>query len=56
MRRFKPAASAQRFADAFTRVCTLLRPRRHLLGAAEYRAIVRARVATWREVAGLRAA
>ena len=56
MRRVKSAASAQRFVDAFTRVCTRLRPRRHLLGAAEYRATMRARVATWREVAGLRAA
>ena len=56
MRRFKSAASAQRFLDAFTRVGTLFRPRRHLLTAAAYRATMRDRAATWREVAGLRAA
>ena len=56
MRRFKSAASAQRFLDAFSRVCDLLRPRRHRLSAAAYRAIMRERVATWHEVAGLRAA
>ena len=38
MRRFKSAASAQRFLDAFSRVANLFRPRRHLLSAAAYRA------------------
>ncbi len=56
MRRFKSAASAQRFLDAFSRVGNLFRPRRHLLRAHQYRAAMRERVATWREVAGLRAA
>ncbi len=56
MRRFKSVASAQRFVDAFSRVGNLFRPRRHLLTAAEYRATMRERVATWRAVAGLRAA
>jgi putative transposase len=56
VRRFRPSASAQRFLDAFSRVANLLRPRRHLLGAADYRATMRERDATWREVAGLRAA
>jgi putative transposase len=56
MRRFKSAVSAQRFLDAFARVGNLLRPGRHLLGAAAYRATMRERVATWRAVAGLRAA
>ena len=56
MRRFKSVPSAQRFLDAFTRVGNLLRPRRHLLRAEQYRATLRERVTTWREVAGLRAA
>jgi len=56
MRRFKSAPSAQRFLDAFSRVGNLFRPGRHRLGAASYRAIMRERVATWRAVAGLRAA
>ena len=56
MRRFRSAPSAQRFLDAFSRVGNLLRPRRHLLSAGQYRAARRERVATWREVAGLRAA
>ena len=56
MRRFRSPASAQRFLDAFTRVGNLLRPRRHLLSADQYRAAMRERGATWRAVAGLRAA
>ena len=56
MRRFKSAASAQRCLDAFARVSNLVRPRRHLLTAVEYRAAMRERDATWREVVGLRAA
>ncbi len=56
MRRFRSAPSAQRFLDAFTRVGNLFRPRRHLLTAVGYRAAMRERVATWRAVAGLRAA
>ncbi len=56
MRRFRSVPSAQRFVDAFSRVGNLLRPGRHLLSAAQYRATMRERVATWRAVAGLRAA
>ncbi len=56
MRRFKSTASAQRFLDAFSRVCNLFRPGRHRLTAAEDRATVCERIATWREVAGLRPA
>lgn len=56
MRRFKAATSAQRFLDAFSRVSKLFRPGRHRLSAAAYRAAMRERVATWHEVAGLRAA
>lgn len=56
IRRFKSADSAQRVLDAFTRVYNLLRPRRHLLSADAYRATMRGRIATWREVVGLRTA
>ncbi len=56
MRRFKSAAAAQRFLEAFSRVANLFRPRRHLLRAAAYRAVMRERTVTWREVAGLQAA
>ena len=56
MRRFKSVPSAQRFLDAFSRVCNLFRPGRHRLGAAVYRATMQERFATWREVAELRAA
>jgi putative transposase len=56
MRRFKSAATAQRFLEAFTRACNLFRPRRHLLPAAMYRVTMGERAVTWREVAGLRAA
>ncbi len=53
MRRFRSAASAQQFLDAFSRVCNHFRLRRHLLTAAAYRAEMRERAVTWREVAGL---
>jgi putative transposase len=56
MRGFRSVASAQQFLDAFSRVGNLFRPRRHLLTAVAYRAAMRERVATWRAVAGLRAA
>ncbi len=56
MRRFKSPPSAQRFLDAFSRVGNLFRPGRHRLTAPAYRATMRERVATWHEVAGLRAA
>jgi putative transposase len=56
MRRFKSPASAERFLDAFTRVGNLFRPGRHRLAAVPYRATMRERAATWRDVDGLRAA
>jgi putative transposase len=56
MRRFKSPVSAQRFLNAFARVGNLFRPGRHLPTAVAYRATMRQRTATWREVAGLRAA
>jgi putative transposase len=55
-RRFKSIASAQPFLEAFSRVGNLFRPGRHRLSAAAYRVSMRERAATWREVAGLRAA
>jgi hypothetical protein len=56
MRRFKSAVSAQRFLEAFGRVGNLFRPGWHRLSAAAYRATMRERTATWRDVAGLHAA
>ena len=56
MRRFRSSASAQRFLDAFSRVGNLFHPGRHRLRAHEYRATMRERGATWRQIAGLRAA
>jgi len=47
MRRFKSPRSAQRFLTAFSRFCNHFRVRRHLLTAAEYRAVRHARYATW---------
>ena len=49
MQRFKSSAQAQRFLTAFSRVCNLFRPRRHLLAAAEYRTTMQARFRTWSE-------
>ena len=56
MRRFKSAASAQRFLDAFSRVGNLFRPGRHRFSVHAYRATMGEHLATWREVAGLHAA
>jgi hypothetical protein len=56
MRRVKSAVSAQRFLAAFGRVGNLFRPGRHRRSAAAYRATMRERAATWRDVAGLHAA
>jgi putative transposase len=52
MRRFKSVASAQRFLAAFSGFCNHFRQRRHLLTAAEYRAVRRAQYCGWRELAG----
>ena len=56
MRRFRSMPSAQRFLEAFARVSNPFRPGRHRLTAPQYRATMRERAATRREVAGLRAA
>jgi putative transposase len=52
MQRFKSASSAQRFLAAFSCFCNHFRPRRHLLTAAEYRAVRHARYAGWRDLVG----
>ena len=51
MRRFKSIASAQGFLAVFSRFCNRFRLRRHLLTAAEHRAVRHARFSSWREVA-----
>lgn len=51
MRRFKSAASAQRFRSVFSGFGTHCQPRRHLLTAAEHRAVRHARYASWRDLA-----
>lgn len=56
MRRFRSVASAQPFLEAFSRVGNLFCPRRHLPSADQYRATMRERLATWREIASLQAA
>jgi len=50
VRRFKWVESTQRFLTVFSRFCNHLRPRRHLLTAAEYRAVRHLRYAGWREL------
>lgn len=56
VRCFRSPASAQRLLGAFARVSNLFRPGRHRLPAATSRSTRRERAATWRDVAGLRAA
>ena len=55
MRRVRSPVSSQRFLEAFGRVGNPFRPGRHRLSAAAYRATMRERTATWRDVAGLHA-
>ncbi len=50
MRRFKSLPSAQRFLAAFSRFGNHFGVRRHLLTAAEHRAVRHARYVTWREL------
>jgi putative transposase len=50
MRWFKSLGSAQRFLAAFSRDCNHFRPRRHLLTAAEHRAVSHCRYAGWRDL------
>ncbi len=51
MRRFKSAASAQRFLTAFSGFYNHFRLRRHQFAASEHRAMRRARYEAWRELA-----
>lgn len=55
LQRFKSSAHAQRFLSVFESLNTHFRQSRHLLRAADYRQIMGARFATWREVTELAA-
>jgi len=55
MQRFKFPAQAQRFPSCLEPIRGHFCPRRHLLPAARYRAVLTARFAIWRQVAGLTA-
>ena len=55
MQRFKSPEHAQRFLDAFEPIRGQFCPRRHLLSAARYRAVLADRFEAWRQVAGLTA-
>ena len=50
MQRFKSPAQAQRFLTAFSSVCNLFRPGRHLVTADRYRAILHERFCTWHQI------
>jgi putative transposase len=50
MRRFKSAKQAQRFLSAFGPISGHFQPRRHLLRAGEYRALLQGRFQQWNEV------
>src|SRR5262245_29359561 len=56
MKRFKSMRHAQRFLSAFSRISAHFRPRRHRLGATQWRTIIDERFAVWREVTALDAA
>ena len=52
MRRFKSAEHAQRFVEVHGIIASHFRPRRHLLSAADYRALRSKRSRMWNEVTG----
>jgi putative transposase len=52
MRRFKSARHAQRFVEVHGIVASHLRPRRHLLSAADYRQLRSKRFKVWNVVTG----
>jgi putative transposase len=56
LQRCKSPAHAQQFLSPFGPIADHFRPRRPLLPADEYHALLQTRFATWREVAGLSAA
>jgi putative transposase len=53
MQRFKSPEQAQRFLACFEPIRGHFCPRRHLLPAARYRAVLADRLKVWRQVAGL---
>jgi len=54
MRKFKSAKQAQRFLSAFGPIAGHFQPRRHLMNAQDYRAILQTRFQTWNEVTGVK--
>ncbi|HEX8761685.1 MAG TPA: IS6 family transposase [Pseudonocardiaceae bacterium] len=52
MKRFTSPGHAQRFLSAFSGISPHFRPRRHRLGAREYRREMAGRFTTWNEVTG----
>ena len=52
MKRFTSPGHAQRFLSAFSGISPHFRPRRHRLGAQEYRREMAGRFTTWNEVTG----
>jgi putative transposase len=52
MKRFTSARHAQRFLSAFSGISSHFRPRRHRLGAQEYRSEMATRFTTWNEITG----
>jgi putative transposase len=56
MKRFTSPGHAQRFLSAFSGISPHFRPRRHRLGADDYRREMASRSTTWNEITGLKAA
>src|SRR5439155_15976369 len=52
MRRFKSARHTQKFVEVHGIIASHFRPRRHLLGAADYRHLRRKRFRIWNEITG----
>jgi putative transposase len=55
LQRFKSPEHAQQFLAPFGPIGNHFRPRRHLLPAAQYHALLPSRIAAWREATGLTA-
>ena len=56
MRRFKSAKHVQRFLSVFAVIGSFFRVGRHLLGAKNYRELIRRRFSAWGDVVGMQAA
>jgi putative transposase len=54
MRKFTSVKHAQRFLSAFGPIAGHFQPRRHRLGAREYRAMLQGRFQQWNEVTGVK--